>query len=649
MADSTVGGEPTLASFSDPRRLQLFMKRLLGDVHALERMIAAGALDTRSRRIGAEQELCLVDGSWRPASRAEDVLARLSPERFTPEIGRFNVEFNLEPFPFGGDCLSRLHAALEQNLDQVRAVAAEFGLEVVMTGILPTLRKSDLGLHNMMPKTRYHALNEAMRRLRGGTFDLRLTGTDELIIKHDSVMMEACNTSFQVHFQVAPEDFPRFYNIAQVVTAPVLAAAANSPFLFGRRLWKETRIALFQQAVDTRPTGDHVLDRSARVSFGDDWVRESVVEIYHEDITRFRVVLGVDVEEDSLQTLEDGGIPQLKALQLHNSTVYRWNRPCYGILDGHPNLRIENRALPAGPTPVDEVANAAFWFGLVSGMVESVHDVSTVMTFDQAKSNFLAAARQGLEAQFEWVGGEIIPASVLIREELLPLARGGLLAAGVDSDDVDRYLGVVDQRVARRRTGASWLLDSHANMVRSGAKGSEAMSALVAAMVDRQTGGAPVHEWPAATVADAGHWRHSYLRVEQYMTTEIFTVHEDEVIDLVANVMDWKHIRHVPVEDGEGRLVGLVSYRSLLRLLARDLPHGSHGPIPVKDVMARNVVTIPPDTETLDAIALMRAKRVACLPVVEDGRLVGILSERDFLRVAGELLVTALAREDEPS
>jgi CBS domain-containing protein len=186
-------------------------------------------------------------------------------------------------------------------------------------------------------------------------------------------------------------------------------------------------------------------------------------------------------------------------------------------------------------------------------------------------------------------------------------------------------------------------------MKRSGVKTSEMMSALVAAMVDRQKGGSPVHEWPAATVADAGHWRHSYLRVEQYMTTELFTVHEDEVIDLVANVMDWKHIRHVPVEDDAGRLVGLVSYRSLLRLLARDLPHGHSGPIPVKDVMARNVVTIAPDTETLDAIALMRAKRVACLPVVEEGRLVGMLSERDFLRVAGELLVTALAREDESS
>ncbi len=646
MTESKPGGEPSLESFSDPKRLQLFMKRLLGDVHALEKMIADGAFESRVRRIGAEQELCLVDHSWRPASRAEAVLGRLDPGRFTPEIGKFNVEFNLEPFAFGGDCLSRLHEALDVHLMEVRQAAAEEGLEVLMTGILPTLRKSDLGLHNMMPYSRYAALNEALKRLRGGTFDLRLTGTDELIVKHDSVMMEACNTSFQVHFQVAPEDFPRFYNIAQVVTAPVLAAAANSPFLFGRRLWRETRIALFQQAVDTRPAGDHVLDRSARVSFGDDWVRGSVVEIYHEDITRFRVVLGVDVEEDSLQTLEDGGVPKLKALQLHNSTVYRWNRPCYGILDGRPTMRIENRALPAGPTVYDEVANAAFWFGLVSGMVESVRDVTAVLSFDSAKSNFLAAARQGLEAQFQWVNDRVVPAADLIREQLIPLAREGLEAAGVDRNDVARYLGVIEQRVARRRTGASWLLDSNANMMRAGAKPTEAMSALVAAMVDRQLGGAPVHEWAAATVADAGHWRHSYLRVEQYMTTELFTVHENEVIDLVANVMDWKHIRHVPVEDGEGRLVGLVSYRTLLRLLARDLPHGQHGPIPVKDVMTRTVVTISPDTETLDAIALMRAKRVACLPVVEDGRLVGILSERDFLRVAGELLVSALAAEE---
>jgi CBS domain-containing protein len=357
-------------------------------------------------------------------------------------------------------------------------------------------------------------------------------------------------------------------------------------------------------------------------------------------------VLGIDVEENSMDTVERGGVPKLKALQLHNSTVYRWNRPCYGVLDGKPTLRIENRALPAGPTVKDEVANAALWFGLVSGMVESVADVRDVLSFDTARSNFLAAARLGLDAQFEWIGGFVLPAERLIRDRLLPMAREGLQAAAVDSGDIEHYLGIVEQRVSTRRTGAWWLLESYQAMQKQGLKEGEILSALVAGSVCRQKQGRPVHEWERATAAEAGDWRHSYERVEQYMTTELFTVHEDEVIDLVANVMDWKHIRHVPVEDDEGHLVGIVSYRSLVRLLAKDLPHGKDSPMAVRDVMTRDVHTIPPDTGTLEAIALMREKKVACLPVVTQGRLVGIVSERDFMRIAGDLLLAQLGRRE---
>ena len=642
-------GEQPADTYSDPERLRLFMKSLLNDVMALEKMIDSDLLEKGVRRIGAEQELCIVDHTWNPAPQAEKVLAGLDPKWFTPEIGAFNVEFNVDPIPFGGDCLARLEGELNRLLDSAREAAAEDELEILMTGILPTIRKSDVDLDNMMDRARYRALNSAMKRLRRGEFDLRLTGTDELIIKHDSVMMEACNTSCQVHFQVGPDEFARFYNIAQVVTAPVLAAAVNSPFLFGRRLWKETRIALFQQAVDTRPTGSHVLDRSARVSFGNDWVQESVLEIFREDITRFRVVLGVDIDEDATAVLSEGGLPKLKALQLHNSTVYRWNRPCYGILDGKANLRIENRALPAGPTVADEVANAAFWFGLVSGLVEEFHDIREVMSFDNAKNNFLAAARLGLDSHMEWFGGEVVPARGLIRERLIPLAREGLQAAGVDGGDVDRFLGIVEERVTSGKTGASWLLDSFSSMNGNReVKLTEKMSALVAATLERQKAGRPVHEWQLARLDEAEEWKNLNHRVEQYMTTDLFTVHEDEVIDLVANVMDWKHIRHVPVEDDHGHLVGLVSYRSLLRLLARDLPHGRERPVPVKELMQRDLVTVSPKTSTMEAIKIMRTNKVACLPVVtEDNRLLGIVSERDFLRVAAELLMNQLEEKVE--
>jgi hypothetical protein len=226
-------GEQSVDSYSDPERLRLFMKSLLNDVLALERMLDEGQIETGVRRIGAEQELCIVDASRKPAPVAEALLADLDPATFTPEIGAFNLEFNLQPIAFGGDCLTQMERAIADNFDIARKVARAHGYEVLMTGILPTMRKSDLSLDNMMGRARYKALNSALKRLRGGEFELRLTGTDELIIKHDSVMMEACNTSCQVHFQVAPREFAQMYNIAQVVTAPVLSAAANSPFLFG--------------------------------------------------------------------------------------------------------------------------------------------------------------------------------------------------------------------------------------------------------------------------------------------------------------------------------------------------------------------------------------------------------------------------------
>jgi CBS domain-containing protein len=280
----------------------------------------------------------------------------------------------------------------------------------------------------------------------------------------------------------------------------------------------------------------------------------------------------------------------------------------------------------------------------VCGVSRQHDDIREVMEFDAAKHNFLAAARQGLDAQLVWIGGRTVPVRDLILEELLPLAREGLAASEVDAADAERYLGTLEERVRSGRNGATWQLDSFARMGRNGAvKATERVGALVLAALVRQREGIPVHEWPLADLDDAGEWSSFNHRVEQYMTTEVFTVHEDEVVDLVANVMDWKHVRHVPVENDAGELVGLVSYRSLLRLRARDLPHHRENPVAVRDVMTKNVVTCSPRTTTLEAIRIMRSERVACLPVVIDGRLVGIVSERDFLRVAGQLLDARLA------
>jgi CBS domain-containing protein len=628
----------------DAESLRSFTRKLLADLRALERMLESGSIETGVRRIGAEQELFLIDRHFRPAPLATEMIEKLRDPHFTTEVARFNLEFNADPLSFGGGCLSALEAQLLELLAKARRAAHQLGAEVVMIGILPTVDISDLTLANMTPVPRYFALNEAMRRLRGKDWEFYIKGADELLIRHDSVMVEACNTSFQVHFQVGPEEFAELYNLTQAVAGPVLAAAVNSPLLFGRRLWRETRIALFQQSVDHRPAGLHLREMTPRVSFGRRWVDDSVLEIFQEDIARFRALLAADVDEDSLEALSRGEVPSLKALRLHNGTIYRWTRPCYGVLDGKPHLRIENRILPAGPTVLDELANAAFWFGLLSGLSRAYPDVRKVMKFETAAENFVSAARLGLQAQFGWPGhAHAVPADELILDELLPVAREGLAQRGIDAGDAARYLDVLEERVRSGRTGARWQLDSFGELEGRGNR-AERLAAITAAAIEHQQTEAPVHRWPTATLAQAGGWERHYARVEQFMTSDLFTVGPDQGVELVANLMKWKKIRHVPVEDAEHRLLGIVSTSRLIALIADRLADLGAKPIAVSEVMETDVVTVSPETPTVEAMAKMRERKVGSLPVCQDGRLVGIITESDLLSIAGELLEEELRR-----
>ncbi len=636
-------GETEIKQESAPEELRAFMRKVLGDLRALEKMLAEGMFETGTTRIGAEQELFLIDRSHRPAPLALEVLEAIDDPRFTTELARFNLEANLDPIVLGADTLSRLETQLDEVVAVARRGARKLGAEVLLAGILPTLDKTDLTLDNMTPKSRYFAIAEATQRLSGGDFELRIKGRDELRVTHDSVMTEACNTAFQVHFQVEPRSFARLYNIAQALAAPVLAAATNSPLLFGKRLWSETRIAVFSQSVDTR---HHPYRRQQppRVSFGESWIDDSVLEIFREDIARFKLLIATEVDEDPFAVLAAGRIPELKALCLHNGTVYRWNRPCYGISEGRPHLRIENRILPSGPTVVDQVANAAFWFGGIKALADGWGDVRKHLDFDAVKENFLAAARLGLRAQFRWDGERSLPAEELILRELVPAARTGLRALGIAGEEADRYLDVLEERTSSRRTGSRWLVYSLAELGSEG-NPTERLASLTAATLARQKEGQPVHTWPLAKLArDRGRERH-YAQVGSLMTTDLFTVNENDVIDLVANVMDWKHIRHVPVEDNAHRLVGLVTHRGLMRVLAQNYGTPMQ-PIPVRQVMQRSVVTVGPHTPTLEAIELMKEHRISCLPVEENGRLVGIMTERDLIKISGELLEDFLRREE---
>ena len=637
-------GEHNVHRDADPSVLREFTNHLIQDVRALELMLHEDMFETGVRRIGAEQELFMVDERGEPAPIIEEVLEHNADERIVTELTKFNIEFNMEPLQYGSDCFQEMERATGELIEKVRALTQEVGGDIAMTGILPTAHLSDFALDYMTPRPRYYALNDALSRLRGGPGQYQIQGIDELFLKHDSIMLEGCNTSFQTHFQVAPDEFPRYYNIAQVVAAPCLAAATNSPILFGKRLWRETRIALFQQAVDTRSSNLYLREMRPRVHFGTDWVDESVLEIFKEDISRFRVLLTTELQEQPLKILEQGGVPNLMALQLHNGTVYRWNRACYGITDGKPHLRIENRVLPSGPTVIDEVANAVFWYGLVAGLAEEYEDVSRDMDFDDARHNFVAAARNGLASQFVWLDGSKRPAHELILDRLLPRAESGLRASDISDADIDRYLGIIQKRVETQQTGAQWQLDSLARMKGVGSR-AERLGALTRGMVERQKEGAPVHEWSLATLEEG--YTPSGMKetnVEDYMTTELFTVHEEEAIEFVARLMDWQRIRHVLVEDEQHHLVGLISHRTLLRHMA-DRTEVPEGGIPVREIMVEDPISVSPDLPTLEAVEMMREHQIGALPVVREDRLVGIITERDFIQIAGNLLDDTLKGE----
>jgi CBS domain-containing protein/gamma-glutamylcysteine synthetase len=621
-----------------------FMAALLDDLRALEYMLANKLFESDVRRIGAEQEMFLLDDGWRPARAVLSVLERLHGNpHFTTELGQFQLEANCDPQLLTGDGIGLMHEQLDRLVDKARTAAGELGLGVVLMGILPTMMKSDLGLDAMVPSARYLQLNRIVTAMRGGKFEVSIKGLDELTLDHDSVMVEACNSSFQWHLQVAPDEFARMYNLAQLLAAPLMAISANSPIVFNRRLWAETRIALFRQAVDTRRQKSMLRETEARVSFGTRWVRQSIIEIFKEDIARFRALVGTELGEDPMAVLKAGGIPQLKALRLHNGTIYRWNRPCFGVTDGKAHLRIENRLMPAGPSTIDEIANGAFWSGLMIELNARELDVTNRLDFDQAGANFYTAAREGIGSHFTWLDGEDISARELVLERLLPIAEAGLNRQKVNPEHVKKYLGVVEERVKTARTGSRWQLSSW-NSLRDRSTLSERATTIVAATVQRQLTGRPVSEWERARLDEAKTSSKKYKRVEHYMTTDLFTVHADDPIEMVANLMIWERIRHVPVEDNEHRLVGVVTHRAVMRFV---MGGGSPRRTAVGEIMKRDVVTVTPETPTLDALRTMRRLRIGCLPVLQDDHVVGIVTEEDFMEIASRLLEDSMGSAEQ--
>lgn len=633
-------GEQKVSLVEDQEQMQDFVRKLLNDVQALEYMLKNDWFEKDITRIGAEQEMCMVDTkTFKPACIAMEALETMKKyEWVETELAKFNLETNMIPRELKGKCLSQMENENVRNLTRIREKLEKFGADIILTGVLPTLRKFDLTLDNLTPKKRYFALMESInKQLIGNSYELRLSGIDELLLKHSSPMLEACNTSFQVHLQVSPDEFVKMYNIAQALAAPVMAISANSPIVFGRRLWHESRIAMFQQALDTRTTHEHMRERSPRVSFGNGWLKKSILEIYHEDIARFRVLISSDVDEDSIDMIQKGEAPKLRALQVHNSTVYRWNRPCYGISDnGKPHLRIENRVLPAGPTMLDEMANAAFWLGAMVGMSDEIDDIREHIEWEDVSDNFGKAAKFGIDSKFTWFKDQKIAVSDLVLKKLLPIARKGLEKRKVNKADIDRYLGVIEQRAKKQMNGARWQLRAYSKFLKETSR-DEALTCLTASIIKNQRTEKPIHTWKMPELNDLTHYHPTTIKVEEFMTTDVFTVQKDDIIEMVAEMMDWRKLRYMPVENTKGELSGLLSRRVILRHLIRN-NNLNKKVNTVKDIMVENPITVSPNATILEAMQIMRDNEIGCLPVVLEKELIGVVTEMDFVRISSRLL-----------
>ena len=475
-----------------------FAARLTECLEALRLLLARPGFGEGPATVGAELELNVIDAAGRPLPRNRDILATTDDHRVTVEMDRFNLEINGKPRPLAGRPFSTMSHDLADALRVVKAAAAEHGGRIAVMGILPTLAEADLWPQAMTDAPRYRALSAGIRRLRKEPFAFRIDGEDALDVTASDVTFEGASTSFQLHLRVSPSDFARTHNAVQIATAPVLAAAVNSPLFLGHRLWDETRIALFRQATDDRAAhvpGDEW--RPARVSFGHGWVRRSAWELFAESVALHAPLLPVCGAESPLEVAREGGVPALTELRLHGSTVWRWNRAIFDPTGGG-HLRVEMRPLPAGPTFADMAANAAFFIGLTLGLAPIADELVNSLTYGMARRNFYAAAQRGLDIDILWPcddppSPKPVPAKDLI-VRLLPIARKGLLDNGVDAKEADQALSVIEARVAAGQTGADWQRRALASLERRRTR-AEALPILLERYMQNAEDGAPVHQW----------------------------------------------------------------------------------------------------------------------------------------------------------
>lgn len=486
-----MGEEVEQQEFSRADRTQ-HREKVRRNLDVFARMLREARFDTDDPMTGLEVELNLVDDEGDPALKNAEVLEAIASPAFQTELGQFNIEINIAPATLREGGLTIFEDSLRRSLNDAESKAAQSGAHQVMIGILPTLDEGHMHVQNLSANPRYRLLSEQILSARGEDITINISGRDRLSTTADSIVPEAACTSTQFHVQTSPDDFAAYWNASQAIAGVQLAVAANSPYLFGKELWRETRIPLFEQATDTRSDELKVQGVRPRVWFGERWIT-SVFDLFEENVRYFPALLPITDPEDPLEVLESGGTPKLHELRLHNGTIYRWNRPVYDIAGGVPHLRVENRLLAAGPTVADTIANAAFYFGLVRSLAESERPLWSQMSFSAAEENFHVAAQQGVDAQIYWPGIGQVRATELVLRRLLPMAAEGLDAWGVEGSVRDRLLGIIEQRCLLGTNGAEWFVGRMRQ--RAGEERFDALRATLLEYRERMHTNEPAHTW----------------------------------------------------------------------------------------------------------------------------------------------------------
>ena len=488
-----MGEEVKHTSYSRAHRQQ-YRHKVEQCLDVFETMLAESSFEFDRPLTGMEIECNLVDGDYQPAMQNQEVLAAIADPAYQTELGAYNIEFNVPPRPLPGRTALELEAEIRDSLNAAESKASSDGAHIVMIGILPTLMPEDLTGGWMSPSMRYQALNDSIFTARGEDILIDIVGAERLTVQAETIAPESACTSMQLHLQVSPADFANNWNAAQVLAGPQLALGANSPYFFGHQLWAETRIELFAQATDTRPEELKAQGVRPRVWFGERWIT-SIFDLFEENVRYFPTLLPELSDEDPAAELAAGRTPTLQELRLHNGTVYRWNRPVYDVVNGRPHLRVENRVLPAGPTVVDMMANAAFYYGLLRTLAEEDRPLWTKLSFTAAHDNFLEAARNGMAARLYWPGLGEVTADELVLRQLLPMADEGLRRWKVAAEVRDRYLSVIEGRAKTGRNGAAWQVSTVTALEARGLDRSSALAEMLRRYCELMHSNSPVHTW----------------------------------------------------------------------------------------------------------------------------------------------------------